>query len=85
MPGDCLGSARSGTGRFHETGFIGQDDVWQYPADLIALTLLVTGYRSLRGRSAVQGFSPALAAGEVMAPATSDRSRSFAADGRQVA
>jgi uncharacterized protein len=27
--------------------------IWQYPAALIALTLLVTGYRSLRGRSAV--------------------------------
>jgi membrane protease YdiL (CAAX protease family) len=35
--------------------------IWQYPAALIALTLLVTAYRSLRGRSAVQGFSSALA------------------------
>jgi len=35
--------------------------IWQYPAALISLTLLVTGYRTLRGRSAVDGFSPALA------------------------
>jgi len=39
---------------------------WQYPAALIALTLLVTGYRTLLGRSATQGFSPALATGEVV-------------------
>jgi len=34
--------------------------IWQYPGALIALTLLVTGYRSWRGSSAVRGFSPAL-------------------------
>ena len=33
---------------------------WQYPVALVALTLLVTGYRALRGRSAVQGYAPAL-------------------------
>jgi membrane protease YdiL (CAAX protease family) len=37
---------------------------WQYPAALILLTLLVAGYRTLRGRSAVLGFSPALATDE---------------------
>jgi len=38
--------------------------IWQYPAALIALTLLVTGHRTLRGRSAVQGSSAALATNE---------------------
>jgi len=47
--------------------------IWQYPAALIVLTLLVTGYRSLRGRSAVQGFSAALATDE--APVTAARVR----------
>jgi uncharacterized protein len=41
---------------------------WQYPAALIALTLLVTGYRSLRGRSAVRGFSTALATDDAVDP-----------------
>jgi hypothetical protein len=38
--------------------------IWQYPAALIALTLLVTGHRNLRGRSAVQGSSTNLATNE---------------------
>ena len=42
--------------------------IWQYPAAIIALTLLVTGYRTLRGRSAAQGFSAALATDEAVVP-----------------
>ena len=44
--------------------------VWQYPAALIALTFLVAGFRSVRGRSAVQGFSPALPTDEEPVQAT---------------
>ena len=52
--------------------------IWQYPAALIVLTLLVTGYRTLRGRSAVQGFSAALATDEAVVPTATARTRAFA-------
>jgi len=52
--------------------------IWQYPAALIMLTGLVTGYRTLRGRSAVQGFSVALAADEALVPTAERRRRAFA-------
>ena len=45
---------------------------------LIMLTGLVTGYRTLRGRSAVQGFSVALAADEALVPTAERRRRAFA-------
>ena len=52
--------------------------IWQYPAAIIALTLLVTGYRTRRGRSAVQGFSPALATDEAVVSTAGVRSNAFA-------
>jgi uncharacterized protein len=39
---------------------------WQYIPAMIALTLLVTAYRSLRGRSAVQGYAPSLPTDEAV-------------------
>ena len=52
--------------------------IWQYQAALIMLTGLVTGYRTLRGRSALQGFSVALTADETAVPAAEVRRRAVA-------